>query len=132
LKHPPSVDAFDRYLRATGTVAEPITKLFRITPVQYANLKSLFTIGGKTFELTANVQIWPCMLKELIGGKWGTNTYYLFQSSTTFGVDGWMQWQCLVACVPLSCVSVFFLLFSSLALHHAGSIDAGTWFGPLV
>ena len=104
-------------------------------------------MGDKTFELTRNEQIWPCMLKELIGGKWGTNAYYLFVNDIRCGPqdrgstlthplgvlisrDGWMQWQCFVACVLLSCVSVFFfLLFSSLALHQAGSIDAtaGTW-----
>jgi cathepsin E len=66
------VDAFDRYRRATGAVLDPTTKLLRITPAQYANLKSLFfTIGGRKFELTANAQIWPRALNEFIGGKRG-------------------------------------------------------------
>ena len=71
LKHHLLVDAFDPYRHATGTVVEPITKLLRITPAQYANLKSLFfTIGNRTFGLTANAQIWSRLLNELIGGEW--------------------------------------------------------------
>ena len=66
------VDAFDRYRRATGAVLDPTTKLLRITPVQYANLESLFfTIGDRTFELTANAQIWPRALNEYIGRERG-------------------------------------------------------------
>ena len=35
------------------------THLIRITNAQYKNLQSLyFVIGGKTFELTPNAQIW--------------------------------------------------------------------------
>ncbi len=72
MKHPLFVDAFYRYRRATGTVVEPTTELLRITPAQYGNLKSLFfTIGDRTFELTANAQIWPGALYELIGGERG-------------------------------------------------------------
>jgi cathepsin E len=66
------VDAFERYRRATGAVLDPATKLLRITPTQYANLKSLlFTIGSRTFELTANAQIWPRALNQFIGGEQG-------------------------------------------------------------
>ena len=44
----------------------------RITPAQYGNLNSLFfTIDDRTFELTANAQIWPRALHELIGGERG-------------------------------------------------------------
>ena len=61
-------------------------RLLRITLAQYANLKSLFfTIGDRTFELTANAQIWPRALNEFIGGARG----YLVRrlSSTTLGLS---------------------------------------------
>ena len=62
-------DAFDRYLSATGAVLDANTGLLRITSAQFANLKSLFfTIGGTTFEFTANAQIWPRSLNAFIGG----------------------------------------------------------------
>ena len=70
LGYKPYVDAFDRYRAATGAVLDKHTHLLRITPTQYANLKSLFfTIGGRTFELTANAQLWPRALNGLINGK---------------------------------------------------------------
>lgn len=54
------VDAFTRYQRATGAVADRNTGLLRLTTAQFANLQSLFfTINGVTYELTANAQIWP-------------------------------------------------------------------------
>jgi cathepsin E len=38
-------------------------------PAQYENLQSLFfTVGGTTFELTANAQIWPRALNSFVGG----------------------------------------------------------------
>jgi cathepsin E len=62
-------DAFNRYRAATGAVLDSTTGLLRITPAQYSNLKSLFfTIGGTTFELTPNAQIWPRALNEFIHG----------------------------------------------------------------
>jgi cathepsin E len=68
--HNPHLDAFDRYRNATGAVIDPETHLLQITPVQFANLKSLFfTIGGRTFELTANAQIWPRALNGFLRGK---------------------------------------------------------------
>ena len=46
------------------------TQLLRITHAQYRNLQSLnFVIGGNTFELTPNAQIWPRALNTAIGGK---------------------------------------------------------------
>lgn len=72
----PHLDAFDRYRNATGAVIDLETQLLRITPAQFANLKSLFfTIGGSTFELTANAQIWPRALNGFLGGK--TDYIYL-------------------------------------------------------
>ena len=67
LKHPIFVDTFDCYRRASGEVVEPTTKLLRITPARYANLKSLLTIGDRTFELTAHPQIWSGAFNERIG-----------------------------------------------------------------
>ncbi|KAI9462931.1 acid protease [Russula earlei] len=64
-----ATDAFDRYRAATGAVPDNTTGLLRITPAQYADLESLFfTVGGTTFELTANAQIWPRALNSFIGG----------------------------------------------------------------
>ncbi|KAH9986899.1 hypothetical protein BJV74DRAFT_878436 [Russula compacta] len=58
--------------RATDVVFDSPTGVLRITPVQFANLKSLFfNLGNRTFELTANAQISPRALNEVIGGKPG-------------------------------------------------------------
>ncbi|TFL03665.1 aspartic peptidase A1 [Pterulicium gracile] len=64
-----SSDAFTRYRNATGAVLDFNTGLLRITPAQFANLQSMFfTINGVTYEFTANAQIWPRALNEVIGG----------------------------------------------------------------
>ncbi|KAH9065697.1 aspartic peptidase A1 [Lactarius vividus] len=53
-----ATDAFNRYKTATG-----------LPTAQFNSLQSLFfTTGGRTFELTANAQIWPRALNTLIGG----------------------------------------------------------------
>ena len=66
-------DAFSLYRTATGGVLDASTGLLRITSAQFANLKSLFfTIGGTTFEFTANAQIWPRSLNSAIGGTPGS------------------------------------------------------------
>jgi cathepsin E len=76
----PHIDAFDRYINATGAVYDNTTQLYQISLAQYANLKSLFfTIGVSTLELTANAQIWPRALNEMIGGK--TDIIYLIVNS---------------------------------------------------
>lgn len=65
----PCVDAYDRYSKATAAVLDSDTGLLRITPEQYADLQSLFfAVGGTTFELTANAQIWPRALNSFING----------------------------------------------------------------
>jgi len=47
-----------------------------ISPDQYANLSSLyFNIGGVSYELTPNAQIWPRSLNSEIGGT--TDGIYL-------------------------------------------------------
>ena len=55
-----STDAFSAYQQATGAVIDSANGLLKLTPDQYNNLQSLFfDIGGSTFELTPNAQIWP-------------------------------------------------------------------------
>ncbi|KAH9178667.1 aspartic peptidase A1 [Lactarius sanguifluus] len=64
-----ATDAFNRYKTATGAVNDAPTGLLRITSTQFSNLQSLFfTAGGRTFELTANAQLWPRALNTAIGG----------------------------------------------------------------
>ncbi|KIP11123.1 hypothetical protein PHLGIDRAFT_64293 [Phlebiopsis gigantea 11061_1 CR5-6] len=76
-------DAFTRYQRATGAVADRNTGLLRLTTAQFANLQSLFfTINGVTYELTANAQIWPRALNTAIGGTAG-NVYLIVNSIGT-------------------------------------------------
>ncbi|KAF8155370.1 aspartic peptidase domain-containing protein [Mycena galopus ATCC 62051] len=67
---------FDRYQAATGAVMDSITGLLRITPVQYVTLKNLnFVIGGVTYALIPNAQIWPRALNRDINGT--ANFIYL-------------------------------------------------------
>ena len=48
------------------------TGLLTLSSAQFARLQSLFfTIGGTTFEFTANAQIWPRALNATIGGEEG-------------------------------------------------------------
>ncbi|KAF7307218.1 Aspartic proteinase [Mycena indigotica] len=55
-----ATNAFTAYQRATGAVADNNTGLLRLTSSQFAALKNLnFVIGGTTFALTPNAQIWP-------------------------------------------------------------------------
>jgi len=64
--------AFSRYRSATGGVHDRATGLLRITSTQFSNLKTLnFVVGGTTFGLTANGQIWPRSLNADIGGVSG-------------------------------------------------------------
>ncbi|KAK7695039.1 hypothetical protein QCA50_002227 [Cerrena zonata] len=71
-----ATDALTRYQRATGAVLDNATGLLRLTTAQFASLQSLFfTIGGTTFELTANAQAWPRNLNTAIGGN--ANSVYL-------------------------------------------------------
>ncbi|KAG2032184.1 aspartic peptidase domain-containing protein [Suillus americanus] len=74
-------DAFDKYQSATGGTLDESTGLLKISSDQYDQLKSLyFTIGGVTYELTPNAQIWPRSLNTAIRGT--TNSIYLIFSST--------------------------------------------------
>lgn len=52
------------------------TGLLTITASQYENLQSLyFNIGGNSYELTPNAQIWPRSLNAHVGGD--ENSIYL-------------------------------------------------------
>ncbi|GBE77560.1 Polyporopepsin [Sparassis crispa] len=65
-------NAYSKYESATGGTADANTGLLRITSTQYSNLKTLdFNIGGVTYGLTANAQIWPRALNTYIGGTSG-------------------------------------------------------------
>ncbi|TBU30450.1 aspartic peptidase A1 [Dichomitus squalens] len=75
-----ATDALSKYQRATGAVPDNATGLLRLTQAQFAKLQSLFfTIGGVTFELTPNAQIWPRALNTAIGGN--ANSVYLIVGS---------------------------------------------------
>lgn len=85
-----SKDAYDKYQTVTGATFDAVAGLLKITSAQYAKLQSLyFWIGGKTFEFTANAQIWPRSLNTAIGGS--TGDIYLvvgnLGSSTGQGLD---------------------------------------------
>jgi aspartyl protease len=63
------LDAYKRYVKETGAVFDNTTGLLRIDSDRYKKLKSLhFNIGGHTYELNRNAQIWPRALNTLIGG----------------------------------------------------------------
>ncbi|KAG2120231.1 acid protease [Suillus clintonianus] len=79
-------DGFSKYQSATGGTLDEATGLLKITSDQYDQLSSLyFTIGGVTYELTPNGQIWPRSLNSAIGGT--TDGIYLVvaDSGTTSG-----------------------------------------------
>ncbi|KAG2351161.1 aspartic peptidase domain-containing protein [Suillus spraguei] len=71
-----ATDAFDKYHSATGATLDSSTGLLMVTSEQYANLQTLnFNIGGTSYGLTANGQIWPRSLNSDIGGS--SNNIYL-------------------------------------------------------
>ncbi|KAF9469814.1 aspartic peptidase A1 [Collybia nuda] len=81
-------DAFARYRSATGAVPDNTTGLLRITAAQFANLQSLFfTIGGVSYEFTANAQLWPRALNTAIGGTSG-NIYLIVGNLGTPSGEG--------------------------------------------
>ncbi|KAF7980823.1 hypothetical protein HWV62_36446 [Athelia sp. TMB] len=66
-------DAFSKYEKATGGTLDSTTGLLKITSSQYSSLSDLdFSIGGTTFTLSANAQIWPRSLNSQIGGESGS------------------------------------------------------------
>jgi pepsin A len=63
-------DAYNAYKNATGAVLDSNTAFLSITSAQFSQLKNLdFEIGGKTFTLNANAQIWPRSLNGAINGE---------------------------------------------------------------
>lgn len=77
-------DAFIAYQTATGAQLDspaPIgTGLLYITTEQYNQLQNLdFHIGGDTYTLTPNAQIWPRALNAVIGGS--SDLVYLIVSN---------------------------------------------------
>ena len=66
-------DAFEKYQSATGGKLDSTTGLLAITSSQYSNLKTLtFKIGGTSYDLSPNAQIWPRSLNTAIGGSTGS------------------------------------------------------------
>ncbi|KAG1721420.1 acid protease [Suillus lakei] len=64
-----ATDAFNKYRSETGATLDAATGLLKISPEQYNKLSSLyFTIGGATYELTPNAQIWPRSLNSDLDG----------------------------------------------------------------
>lgn len=61
-------DALRKYQSATGAVLDNNTGLLRLTTAQFNKLQNLnFNIGGVTYTLTPNAQIWPVRRPRLIG-----------------------------------------------------------------
>ena len=91
-----ATDAFQAYQSATGATMDSATGLLTVTQAQFDALQSLFfTIGGTTFELTANAQIWPRAQNAAIGGEDGK--IYLVAAdlgtSSGQGLDFISKWQ---------------------------------------
>ncbi|OAX32576.1 hypothetical protein K503DRAFT_805117 [Rhizopogon vinicolor AM-OR11-026] len=64
-----ATDAFTKYQSATGGTMEKATGMLAISSDQYDKLSPLyFNIGGVSYELTPNAQIWPRSLNAAIGG----------------------------------------------------------------
>lgn len=63
-------DAFQHYQALTNSTLDSVTGLLTITSAQYANLQTLsFNIGGTSYGLTPNGQIWPRSLNAALGGS---------------------------------------------------------------
>ncbi|KAL5489707.1 hypothetical protein ACEPAI_4539 [Sanghuangporus weigelae] len=61
--------AFDAYRHATHADFDCISKLLSLPPNEKINLKSLFfEIGGRSFEIPPEEQVWPQELNDVAGG----------------------------------------------------------------
>ncbi|KAG2364412.1 aspartic peptidase domain-containing protein [Suillus spraguei] len=79
-------DAFDSYKAATGAEFDPETRLLTVTLEQYDALRPLvFHIGGETFGLSPNAQIWPRSLNSLVNGVDGAIYLVVKSLDTHFG-----------------------------------------------
>jgi hypothetical protein len=66
----PTLDAYQRYVKATGAQWSNSTGTLYVTPAQYKKLQPLyFKVGDSSFELTPNAQIWPRSLNTAVHGK---------------------------------------------------------------
>ena len=76
-------DAFQRYQSLTGASLDPTTGLLTITSSQYDNLRTLsFNIGGTSYNLTPNAQLWPRSLNGVMGGN--SSSIYLVVNDIGF------------------------------------------------
>ena len=67
-----ATNIYNEYVKATGATLDETTGLLRISSSQFSALEDLnFDIGGTTFALTPNGQIWPRSLNTAIGGSSG-------------------------------------------------------------
>ncbi|KAF7433762.1 hypothetical protein PC9H_005727 [Pleurotus ostreatus] len=83
-----STDAFNRYVEATGATKDEATGLLSIPASSYGQLHSLnFKIGGFTFEMTPDSQVWPQSLNECIGGR-NDAMYLIIGDLGAFGGTG--------------------------------------------
>ena len=74
------LDAYNVYSNKTSATLDTATGFLYISPQQYPNLQSLFfDIGGSSFELSPNAQIWPRSLNSAIGGT-NDRLYLVVQS----------------------------------------------------
>ena len=73
-----SADAFGKYQEMTGAIKDDTTGMLTITPQQYDNLQDLtFNIGGRSFTLTPNAQIWPRSRNNLLPVAGRSDAIYL-------------------------------------------------------
>ncbi|KAG8221342.1 acid protease [Butyriboletus roseoflavus] len=78
-----ATDAFQQYQSLTGAILDSATGLLTITLSQYANLQTLsFNIGGTSYDLIPNAQIWPRSLNYITGGN--SSSIYLVVNDIGF------------------------------------------------
>lgn len=78
------LDAYNAYRSATGATLDNATGLLKITSAQFSALKPLnFVIGGTTYTLSANAQIWPRSLNTAIGGS-SSSIYLVVNDVSSF------------------------------------------------
>ncbi|THU97135.1 acid protease, partial [Dendrothele bispora CBS 962.96] len=67
-----ATSSFESYQKMTGAKMDSRTGLLVFTEEQFSNLQPLnFVIGGRTFSMTPNAQIWPRHLNTMLGGEPG-------------------------------------------------------------
>ena len=67
------LDAYQTYQSATGATLDSTTGLLTISSSQYSSMQPLsFNIGGTSYNLSPNGQIWPRSLNTYIGGNAGS------------------------------------------------------------